>query len=93
MLSRTDGAIRQKNYRIRKGQKRFRPGRPKKHATPAARQKAYRLRHAEAQVLDAIFGPGREQAPTDDHQRMLHNTQVLHAGSETQELGTGNQGF
>jgi hypothetical protein len=34
-----------------------------------------------------------ERGATGDHQRMLHNTQVLHAGSETQELRAGNQGF
>lgn len=61
MSSQTDAAIWQRNYRQRKGRKRLRPGRPKKYVNAAARQKAYRLRHAEARELDAIFGAGSVQ--------------------------------
>ena len=49
--------------------------------------------HSIAQECQFFPGAEREQGSTGDHQRMLHNAQVLHAGSEMQGLDGEDQGL
>ena len=63
---RTETGTRQRTWRQQKAKAegrtlRLRSGRPRKYASLAARQAAYRQRKAEARVLDAIFGAGSVQ--------------------------------